>query len=103
MAIAACGTATGGIVFPIIAQQLLPKIGFPWTIRVLGFVVLLNASIAQVFSKERNVKKASVPLFDLKAFKDVSYSMFSVAIFMMFYNLYIAYFYVNFVFCSRAY
>ena len=29
LAIVACGTATGGIVIPIIAQQLLPKIGFP--------------------------------------------------------------------------
>jgi len=96
MAIAACGTATGGIVFPIIAQQLLPKIGFPWTIRVLGFVVLFNSSIAQVFSRERHVKKASGPLFDMKAFRDIRYSMFSAAIFMMFCSLYVAYFYVSF-------
>ncbi|TVY85295.1 Aspyridones efflux protein apdF [Lachnellula suecica] len=95
MALAASGTATGGIVFPIIAQQLLPRVGFPWTIRVLGFVVLFNASIAQVFSRERNVRKASGPFFDLKAFKDVRYSMFSSAIFVIFCSLYVAYFYIG--------
>lgn len=95
MAVAACGTGTGGIVFPIIAQQLLPKFGFPWTIRVLGFVVLFNASIAQICSRERNVRKTSGPLFGLKVFGDVRYSMFSAAIFMIFCSLYVAYFYVS--------
>lgn len=33
--LAATGTATGGIIFPIVAQQLLPKIGFGWTVRVM--------------------------------------------------------------------
>lgn len=91
----ASGTATGGIVIPIIAQQLLPRIGFPWTIRVLGFVVLFNASIAQVFARERNVRKVSGPLFDLKAFRDVRYSMFSAALFMIFCSLYVGFFYVS--------
>lgn len=39
--IAASGTATGGIVFPIVAQKLLPNIGFGWTVRVMGFIVRL--------------------------------------------------------------
>ncbi len=33
LAAAAGGSATGGVIFPAIAQQLLPKIGFPWTVR----------------------------------------------------------------------
>ncbi|KAF2826786.1 MFS general substrate transporter [Ophiobolus disseminans] len=31
LAIMASGSATGGLVYPTIARQLLPKIGFPWT------------------------------------------------------------------------
>ncbi|TVY42503.1 Aspyridones efflux protein [Lachnellula subtilissima] len=95
MAIVASGTATGGVVFPIIAQQLLPRIGFPWTIRVLGFVVLFNASIAQIFSRERTMRKVSGPLFDLKAFRDVRYSMFGAGIFMIFCSLYVGFFYIS--------
>ena len=36
----AMGSCTGGIVIPIIVQQALPKIGFPWTIRIIGFTML---------------------------------------------------------------
>lgn len=34
------GGAIGGIIFPIIMRSLFPKIGFGWTIRVLGFVMI---------------------------------------------------------------
>lgn len=37
--IAALGSCTGGVVIPIVVQQLLPRIGFPWTARVIGFVM----------------------------------------------------------------
>lgn len=37
--IAALGSCTGGVVIPIVVQQLLPRIGFPWTVRVIGFVM----------------------------------------------------------------
>ncbi|KAF2465136.1 MFS general substrate transporter [Lindgomyces ingoldianus] len=40
VAIVASGSATGGMVYPSIARQLLPKIGFPWTVRVMGFLML---------------------------------------------------------------
>lgn len=37
---AAAGSSTGGLVFPAVVEQLLPRIGFPWTMRVLGFLTL---------------------------------------------------------------
>jgi MFS family permease len=37
--IIACGTSLGGIVFPIMARFLLPAVGFPWTARILAFVI----------------------------------------------------------------
>lgn len=37
--IAALGSCTGGVVIPIVVQQLLPRVGFPWTVRVIGFVM----------------------------------------------------------------
>lgn len=36
MALTAAGSTTGGLIFPVIARQLLPKIGFAWTMRVIG-------------------------------------------------------------------
>ncbi|KAH7071218.1 major facilitator superfamily domain-containing protein [Paraphoma chrysanthemicola] len=44
LAIMASGSATGGLVYPTIARQLLPKIGFPWTVRIMGFIMLATGS-----------------------------------------------------------
>ena len=38
--IAACGSVTGGLIYPSIARTLLPMIGFGWTMRTIGFVQL---------------------------------------------------------------
>lgn len=32
----ASGSATRGVVSPLISQQLLPRIGFGWTVRIMG-------------------------------------------------------------------
>ena len=40
MGIAAMGSATGGLIFPSMARQLLPTVGFAWTMRAIGFVQL---------------------------------------------------------------
>ncbi|EAT81750.2 hypothetical protein SNOG_11251 [Parastagonospora nodorum SN15] len=37
LAIMASGSATGGLVYPTIARQLLPRIGFPWTLAEATF------------------------------------------------------------------
>ncbi|KAI0123215.1 major facilitator superfamily domain-containing protein [Xylariales sp. AK1849] len=38
--IAATSGSVGGIVFPLLMQALLPRIGFAWTTRVIGFILL---------------------------------------------------------------
>jgi MFS transporter, MCT family, solute carrier family 16 (monocarboxylic acid transporters), member 3 len=45
MSVNACGSSTGAIVFPAIVQYLKPRIGFPWAVRVVGFVALLLSGI----------------------------------------------------------
>ncbi|KAI1186431.1 major facilitator superfamily domain-containing protein [Nemania serpens] len=34
------GSSVGGVVLPILVQQLLPKVGFGWTMRITGFFIL---------------------------------------------------------------
>ena len=38
--IAAAGGSVGGVIFPLLMQSLIPKVGFAWTTRILGFVFL---------------------------------------------------------------
>lgn len=77
---AASGSATGGLIFPAIVQQLLPKIGFPWTVRVVGFVMLVMQVVAIFFAKQRLPPRRSGPLVEWPAFKELSYTLFATGI-----------------------
>lgn len=79
--IAASGSSTGGLIYPVIVRQLLLKIGFPWTVRVLGFVMLALQAVALVFTKTRLPPRKSGPLVEWGAFKEISYTLFSIGVF----------------------
>lgn len=78
LAIAASGSSSGGLIYPVIVQQLLPKIGFPWTVRILGFVMLGLQAIYLTLMKARLPPRKSGSLVEWKAFKEPSYTLFSV-------------------------
>lgn len=40
LGIAASGSSTGGIIYPIMFYKLIDQVGFGWTVRILGFVSL---------------------------------------------------------------
>lgn len=43
----------GGITIPLILQRLIPTVGFPWAVIVIGFVFLVLAIPANLFIKSR--------------------------------------------------
>lgn len=79
---AAAGSATGGLIFPAIAEQLLYRIGFPWTVRVIGFVMLAMQIVAVTFTKQRLPPRKSGPLVEWPAFKELSYTLFAIGKFL---------------------
>ncbi|KAL6721383.1 hypothetical protein ACLMJK_000486 [Lecanora helva] len=95
LGLGACGSATGGLVFPVIFQQLLPKIGFPWTVRVMGFVILALQAVTLAFSKPRLPPRKSGALVEWKAFSELPYTLFAVGMFLNFWGLYFAFYYVG--------
>ncbi|MCJ1485962.1 hypothetical protein MMC06_006138 [Schaereria dolodes] len=92
---AASGAATGGMVFPAIAKQLLPKIGFAWTVRIMGFVVLANFALIMTFARTRIAPRESGPLVEWSAFKEPPYVLFTTGMFLALWGVYFAYYYVN--------
>ncbi|EEU35027.1 uncharacterized protein NECHADRAFT_37501 [Fusarium vanettenii 77-13-4] len=94
MGIAACGSATGGMVFPSLVRQLLPKLGFAWTLRIAGLTQLLTLSLALVFAKPRIKPRGSNPLVDWSAFKDVEYALYVTASFFTCWGVYLAYYFI---------
>lgn len=99
-ALAVCGmssgTATGGVVFPIIARQLLHRVGIGWTIRVMGFVFLANAAIALALIRPTPMTRKKGPLIEIRSFLDPWYSLFSLGMFLVVLGLYFVYYYVGY-------
>ncbi|KAF2736695.1 MFS general substrate transporter [Polyplosphaeria fusca] len=95
MGITALGSCTGGILFPIIAQQCLPRIGFPWTIRIIGFIMLVLNAITIALYRTRLPPRRSGPIVDWESFRDTPFSLYCVAMFFSFWGLYFAFFYIG--------
>lgn len=95
MACAASGGATGGMIFPLIAQQLLPRLGFAWTVRVMAFVILFNSTVAVCLARVRLPARQIGPLVEWAAFKERRYALFCIAMFFNVWALFFAYFYVS--------
>ena len=91
----ASGTGTGGIVYPIIVQQLLNKAGFGWTVRVIGFVMLAVAVFSFVILRTRLPPRKSGPIVEWTAFREPTYILFCIGAFFTFWGLYFAFYYVG--------
>lgn len=51
--IAFIGGGFGGVLFPLVIQALLPRVGWAWSIRVLGFIMLILCFIGVLLCKGR--------------------------------------------------
>ena len=95
LAVCATGSATGGIVFPVTVQRLLPRIGFAWTMRVLGLITVVTLAPGFIFLRPRLPPRKSGPFFELSAFREPAYTLFATGMFLSFWALYVAFFYVG--------
>ncbi|OCK82774.1 putative MFS monocarboxylate transporter [Lepidopterella palustris CBS 459.81] len=95
MGIAATGSATGGLIYPATATQLLPQIGFGWTMRVIGFVTFMQGLLATAFLKTRVPPRKAGPLIEWVALKEVTYVLYCIGMFLNFWGLFFAFYYVG--------
>ncbi|KAF3763588.1 MFS general substrate transporter [Cryphonectria parasitica EP155] len=94
LGITACGSATGGLIFPAMARQLLPTVGFGWTIRAIGFVQLFGLVLASLGLKTRVPPRKSGALVEWAAFREPEYSFYAAGTFSCFLGVYIAFYYI---------
>lgn len=48
---ASVGSSCGGIVFPILLNHLIPRIGFAWTVRTTAFIVLALMALGTIIMR----------------------------------------------------
>ncbi|KAK0463488.1 major facilitator superfamily domain-containing protein [Desarmillaria tabescens] len=96
MGLAACGSSVGGTVFPIAARMLIPAVGLPWTMRIIGFILILSTGIANL-TLERRLPPVRVKggLANLDAFKSVPYTIYCISGFTTFLGLYTVLTYID--------
>ncbi|OCL08237.1 MFS general substrate transporter [Glonium stellatum] len=93
--LAASGSSLGGVIYPIVFHKLQPQIGFGWTTRVIGFIILATLFVPNIVMKVRVLPAHRRALLDLPAFKEVPYTLFVAGAFIGFMGLYMPFFYIQ--------
>ncbi|KAH7889175.1 MFS general substrate transporter [Phlebopus sp. FC_14] len=89
LGLTAIGSSVGGTVFPIAGQNLIPLVGFKWTMRIYGFMFLFILGIANLTIDRRlPPKNVQGGLFNLAAFRNPAYTIYCVSGVTTFLGLY---------------
>ncbi|KAL9584623.1 MAG: hypothetical protein Q9212_001999 [Teloschistes hypoglaucus] len=102
LGLSSTGACVGGVIYPVIIGQLIPKIGFGWTVRVVAFVNLGCGLLAFAIVCRRPTQvHPSRRAFDLTAFREMPFTFFTLAMFLVFVSYYVPLTYVP-VFAQTA-
>lgn len=71
-------------------QQLIPSVGYAWTMRALGFLTLGCLVICNILARPRLPPRRTGPILELAAFAETPYTLFAVGIFLVFWGIYFA-------------
>ena len=87
---------TGGIVYPLVFRHLLGRVGFAWTVRIIGFIVLGVTIIAipLIRTNQKIAGKKPRSVVDHGAFKEVPYVVCILGGFLKFLGYYIPFVYI---------
>ena len=92
--LAATGSSLGGVIYPVIFINLIDRLGFGWTVRIIGFVSL-GTLLVPISISEMRVKPAGVrKLLDPSAFRDGPYLLCIFACFLGYTGCYTAFYYI---------
>ncbi|KAK5795852.1 hypothetical protein VI817_005137 [Penicillium citrinum] len=86
--LAASGSSIGGVIYPIMFHKLQQEVGFPWATRAIGFICFGTICVSFIIMQVRFKPKE-------KPFKELSFCLFTVAMFLGFLGFYNFLFYVQ--------
>jgi len=94
--IIASGSSLGGVIFPIMVSKLIPKIGYPWTMRAAAFMILGMLIIANLTVKSRLTprRKKVDPMEFMRPLKEPAFAILCAAAFLFFFGTFLPFNYV---------
>ncbi|KAF7590239.1 hypothetical protein BBP40_003123 [Aspergillus hancockii] len=82
--VAATAGGFGGIIFPILIWNLSEVVGFPWAIRITGFICTFFCTLCILFLKTRlPPKNAGGGKIDIKALREAPFALLTIAIILI--------------------
>ena len=95
LGLAVSGSSIGGIVIPIALSKMLnsSSLGFGWTVRVIGFVMLPLLAFSCVAIKSR-LPPRTTTFFIGAAFKEANFVLLIVSVFFMFLGMFTPLFFI---------
>ncbi|RYP78385.1 hypothetical protein DL771_000570 [Monosporascus sp. 5C6A] len=96
MGLASSGSSLGGVIYPIVLSGLLDRIGFPWAVRVIGFIAFGTLAIPMAVMRMRFKAAKARALLDSTALTDWPYVIFVLATMVGFTGLNVGVFYMGF-------
>ncbi|KAK1221521.1 hypothetical protein PQX77_015640 [Marasmius sp. AFHP31] len=92
----ALGSSIGGTVFPIATRRLIIQVGFPWALRILGFILLFALALPNLtLARRLPPKNIKGGLFNPAAFKFMPYTIWTLSSFLTLLGLYTALTYID--------
>ena len=89
------GSGLGGIIYPIVFDQLEPRIGFARVTRVIGFIVLATLTPAvTILAWKTTPKNPPRSLLDWSALREPPYVIYALGTFLMFTAYWVPWFYI---------
>ncbi|PIL34861.1 MFS general substrate transporter [Ganoderma sinense ZZ0214-1] len=93
--IAFTGSGVGGVVYPIMFQRLFVEVGFPWAVRISGFISLACCAVAiATVTRRREPVRHQAPWIDPKIFQDVPFILVVAGSVFVCLGLFIPFFYI---------
>lgn len=97
MGIVVAGSSLGGIAWPLILERLFHAVGFPWAIRIVGFIslALLLPACFMVIPRSLPKGSAGIPKEDVIAgLKDIRYWLTVVGMLFVMWGMFIPFYYI---------
>lgn len=90
------GSSLGGIIYPIMLNRLIGRIGFGWSVRAMAFIALVTLLLPLCVMRMRYQPPKPRAIIDWKTFSDAPFMIFVLATFIGFMGLYVILFYLSF-------
>ncbi|KAH7153474.1 major facilitator superfamily domain-containing protein, partial [Dactylonectria macrodidyma] len=87
------GSSVSGIVLPVMVSQLSPRVGFPWAVRLIGFMAIALLSVSCVTVKSRIPPKPQIIVFKryLEGLREPVMALTISSMFLFFWGMFVVF------------